>query len=103
MRALQLIAALFNLAQNVLRVFDYLPYRVCVGGVERQGYHRLDAREVYRHGAVVVGGLFGVEFLEVPLPAVNFKEFLGGFVRLPYAGKAGRFGGHYVDAQAVVH
>ena len=71
--------------------------------MERKGNHRLYAREVDDDSAVVVGGLFGVNLFKIALPAVYFKEFARGFIGLPYAGKAGCFRRHDVDAEAEIH
>ncbi len=71
--------------------------------MERQGDHRLDARKIDGHRAVVIGGLRGGQFFIVALSAVRAQVFVRLFVGFPNRRKAGRFGRHDVDPDAVIH
>ena len=86
-------------AEDFIGVFVQFPDGEGVGGVEGEGDHRLDSREVNLDQPVVVGGGAGTElFIAVPV-AVNFVIFADGVVGFPDGGEAGGLGRHDVDAQ----
>ena len=97
------LGALFHLAQMVARIVDKLAQRHGLGRVERQRGHRLHAAEVDGDHTVVVRAVLRMQRGKRLRPAVDGKVLRHGVVGLPYGAEAGRFRGHNVNADAVVH
>src|SRR5699024_1968142 len=101
--AAQLLVGLFlGRGQDLFGVGFQFPDGIGVAGVHGQGDHALHGGEVQFNDAVVVGHVGGFEFLVGFGTAVLDKVLLGDGVGLPDGGPAGGFGGHDIDAVAVV-
>ena len=101
--ALQFAPRPFDFGQDLVRVRQKFADRVRVAGVERQRDHRLYGRKIDRDAVIVIGGIFRLKFLVIFLAPVDFVVFARLFVRFPDGRETGGFGGHHVDAVAVIH
>ena len=95
--------ALLHLPQVVARVVEQLAERHRLGGVERQGGHRLHAVKVDGDHAIVVRAVLRVQGGERLFASVEGQIVCHGAIRLPDGGETGGLRGHHVDADAVVH
>ena len=95
--------ALLHLPQVVAGIVEQLAERHRLGGVERQGRHRLHAVKVNGDHAVVVRAVLRVQGGEGLRTAMEGQIVRHGAVRLPDGAEAGGLRGHHVDADAVVH
>ncbi len=71
--------------------------------MEGQGNHTFHRGKIYGQNAVIISALLGVHGVIIFAAAMDGQRFLHHVVRLPDGAEAGGFGGHYVDAAAVVH
>ncbi len=93
----------FHLAQHVTRVGAKLCYCICVAGVERHSYHRLNLAKVHNNSAVIIRcALRRQRFVIFTAPVYLIVFFNYFVVRTPDGTEAGGLGCHYVYAYAVI-
>ena len=97
-----LICRFLRLPQDIARVLLQLPDRSHVGGVHGQGDGALDGAQVHSDAARIVGDFRRLKPLEILGPSVEGKIFLCPLVRCPNRGPASGFGGHNINAVAVL-
>ena len=91
---------LFHFAQNIDSIFIQFTDGINIGGMERQGDHRLYLGKIDCDNAVVISDSTGCELLVFVFSAVDSEIAVGFLIGDPDGGKTGGFGRHNVDAVA---
>ena len=71
--------------------------------MERHGNHRLNLGQIHIDQSVVIRDLLRSKLFIIILSSVNLIEFPDLVIRYPDGRQTGRFGGHDIDADPVIH